>query len=178
MPKSTIAEPKLRTLDWSTPIIFMYFARVWAPSSPLRLVAVPNCDMASVNSRRFSVFMPSCPPAAASSVSSAVVAGMADLPPIPVVVRSIIPCLTAASCSGVPSTVFSTLAKLFSKSMANLPAATPPAASAAAATCIGFVTVSTLFPTSVICFPASCWSKAFCFFSTASRPFSYSSYDA
>ena len=101
---------------------------------------------------------------------------MAECPFIPTVVISIISCLIFSICSGVPSTVFFTFAKLFSKSIANLALATPPAASAVAAYCNGLVTVSIPSPTSFHRLPVFCRFCASSARSAAFKPFSYSSY--
>ena len=155
MPRSTMELPRFFTCPWETLATFINLASVCAPSSPARLVAVPICAIVSVKPMICSVWIPSWPPAAASSFSSAVVCGMGLRPSIPTVDKSIIPCLIASSCSGVPSTVFSTPAKLSSKSMANLAAATPPAAVSNAILWKGFVAVSTALPTSCQFFPVS-----------------------
>ena len=119
-PNSTIVEPKFLILSWLVPITAMNCAKLVAPSSADRFVVAPKSAIVLVKSTIFSVLIPNCP------AISPILANWLALTGI-CVDKSKNPCLILFSCSGLPSTVFTTPAKSLSKFIAARPAKSIPA---------------------------------------------------
>ena len=119
LPSATSDEPRRDVASSPLPMILVSRAIATAASSAVRLVLSPRSSIVRVKLAIFSVATPSCP---AFSATAAIVVVET---PVSAAMR-LISSDIAASCSGVPSTVFLTPVKALSNSMLLSAAAVMP----------------------------------------------------
>ena len=167
LPRSTMVLPSLEYSSAVVPVMLANLASAEAASSAERFVASPKSIMTRVKSSTSSVAIPNCPAASATAAISVVDAGISSA-------MSNMPCRSAASCSVVPSTVFSTPAKALSNSTAAFVAATPAPAKAKDAGANFFAMVPDFSAISPVT-AETCASAARLLDASACRSFSFSS---